>query len=65
MLGKCLIFLSHKLNSLCSQPILMNAKIRLALVVVHTYVFVAPINLMIYFGRHYGTCANIITVIFR
>jgi hypothetical protein len=42
---------------------MLNAKIVLAFVVVHTYIFVAPINLVIDLSRHDGTMSCTITIL--
>ncbi len=42
---------------------MLNAKIVLAFVVVHTYIFVAPINLVFDLSRHYGTMSSTITIL--
>jgi len=64
MLRESLIFLSHKLNSLRPQLIQLNPKVRLALIVVHTYVFIAPIDFVVNFTSKYGASTSTIAIAF-
>ena len=62
MLGKSLIFLPHKLYTLWSQFIKIDTKIRHALIVVYTYVFIAPIDFVVSFTGKNGARPSIVAI---
>ncbi len=59
-----MIFLSHKLYALRSQFIQLNSKVRLALIVVNTYVFIAPIDFVVNFTSKNGAGTSTIAIAF-